>query len=88
MQWKTSLGGAVVWMMVLSACALAGSSASADDFVSPRKDAVVKSADAWRAEMTAQEFHVLREKGTERAFTGAYWDHHGDGVYVLSLIHI
>jgi peptide-methionine (R)-S-oxide reductase len=36
---------------------------------------------AWQDKLTAQEFAVLRRGGTERAFTGEYWDDHTDGVY-------
>ncbi len=59
----------------------------------PRKDAVtrtpgwstpamvVKSDKAWRRQLPPLQYQVLRQKGTERAFTGRYWDHHEDGTY-------
>ena len=35
----------------------------------------------WKAKLTSQQYDVLRSKGTERAFTGAYWNEHREGVY-------
>jgi len=42
---------------------------------------VEKSDAEWRTELTPEQYHILREKGTERAFTGEYADAHEHGVY-------
>lgn len=41
----------------------------------------MKTPDDWRSALTAEQFRVLRQCGTEAPFTGAYWDHHEQGVY-------
>jgi len=45
---------------------------------------VQKSEEEWKGELDPEAFRVLREKGTERAFTGKYWDHKDDGTYVCA----
>lgn len=47
----------------------------------PAAPTVVKSDEEWRQELSAQEFQVLRQSGTERPYTGEYWDTHTKGVY-------
>lgn len=44
-------------------------------------DKIVKTDGEWREELSSEEYHVARCSGTERAFTGEYWDHHDDGMY-------
>jgi peptide-methionine (R)-S-oxide reductase len=42
---------------------------------------VTKTDAEWRAQLSPMEFAVTREKATERAFSGRYWDHHEHGIY-------
>ena len=42
---------------------------------------VEKTEAEWRKQLTREQFEVTRRKGTEHAFTGAYWDNHDKGVY-------
>jgi peptide-methionine (R)-S-oxide reductase len=42
---------------------------------------VSKTENEWKQELTPEQFHVCRQKGTEGAFTGAYWNHKDHGQY-------
>jgi peptide-methionine (R)-S-oxide reductase len=42
---------------------------------------IEKTEAEWKSELSPEQYQVLRQAGTERAFTGKYWDCHDDGVY-------
>jgi peptide-methionine (R)-S-oxide reductase len=42
---------------------------------------IVKTDAEWQVQLTPEQYKVARKHGTERAFSGAYWDHHEDGMY-------
>ena len=46
-----------------------------------RVDKIHKADADWRAELTPEQYSVARKKGTERAFSGEYWDNHAAGMY-------
>ena len=46
-----------------------------------KKERIMKSDDEWKKILTPEQYKITRQKGTERAFTGAYWNNHDDGVF-------
>jgi peptide-methionine (R)-S-oxide reductase len=52
--------------------------------VEERSDRVEKTDEEWRAGLTPEQYRILRQKGTERAFAGKYWDHHEAGTYLCA----
>jgi peptide-methionine (R)-S-oxide reductase len=42
---------------------------------------IMKSESEWKEQLTPEQYRVARQQGTERAFTGEYWDNHKEGVY-------
>jgi peptide-methionine (R)-S-oxide reductase len=45
---------------------------------------IERSKEEWQKILTSEQYRVLREHGTERAFTGEYYDHHDNGVYTCA----
>lgn len=48
------------------------------------KSQLPTTEEEWKGILTPEQYRVLREKGTERAFTGEFWDHHGEGIYTCA----
>lgn len=68
----------IACIVALSACSQQSKKDAADQ---PIKYPVTKTEAEWRKQLSPLQYNVLREKGTERAFTGEYWDNHKEGVY-------
>ena len=84
---RRSLALALGILAVAGLC-LPGPGSAADKKVAPAAQGgikkIVKTEDQWKKELTPEQYRVLREKGTERAFTGVYWDNHAKGQYVCA----
>jgi len=72
-----------LWIFPASAAgvAVAEFSASGSSLGTRQLPKVVKSDAAWRAMLSPISYEVTRRAGTERAYTGATWDNHADGLY-------
>lgn len=75
---------APILFVVLIALTSCGQSQTTTPQIStPYSGEKVNKSDAeWKLELTLSEFNVLREQGTEGAFTGEFWDNHAHGTYV------
>lgn len=52
--------------------------------MSEHAEKIDKTEDEWLKELGPEQYRILRKQGTERPFTGKYWDHHGDGRYLCA----
>lgn len=83
------LAGMVLAVMLIGLCAQIRPAAAAEQikvysveegkYVMTEK--VVRSKEEWRKVLTPEQFHILREKGTEKAYSGKLWDNHEHGIY-------
>lgn len=67
-----------LFFMVSTLAVLAASALEGDGMTTNK---VVKTEQEWKAQLTDEQFRVARKKGTERPFTGKYWDHKELGIY-------
>ena len=85
MKMKGQIGWVVVAIAISSLIACSFPQGESSQAAQPsRKDKVVKTNGEWKKLLGADAYHVLRERGTERAFSGKYHDNHEKGAYACA----
>ncbi|MEQ8425860.1 MAG: peptide-methionine (R)-S-oxide reductase MsrB [Cyclobacteriaceae bacterium] len=74
-------------ILAINACAQSKSEKTPQHEANAYKYPMEKSEQEWKKELTEEQYYILREKGTERAFTGALWDNHDKGKYYCAACH-
>jgi peptide-methionine (R)-S-oxide reductase len=69
------------FILPLIACSQSQKESTKGDIDVTSVEKIHKTVDEWKSELSDVEFYVLREKGTERAFTGKFWDNQEKGTY-------
>lgn len=82
---KKNLFAILAISFILPACSQDRKEAKKSD--TPKFE-IVKTESEWKSELTPEEYYILREKGTERAFSGKYWDNHESGTYLCAACHL
>ena len=71
-----------ITILVIASCLVACAQSPADQKEKAMtKYEVEKTDDDWKKQLTPEQYNVTRQHGTERAFTGVYWDNHEKGMY-------
>ncbi len=76
-----------IWLAACTSSGTAGKGeavAKLEEQEVPGVKKVIKSEEEWKEVLSADEYQVLREAGTERAFTGDLWDNKQEGIYVCA----
>lgn len=74
----------IINLISLSACAQKKTN---EKIIAQDNEFKKKTNEEWKKELSALQYDVLREKGTEQAFTGEYWNNHEKGIYYCSGCH-